>query len=234
VRRTIQNGFQHRFRCEIDGKPGPDFENGLGPFAWSADGSTCIYRVNNQNIVYQGRMFGPFHQLAGSAISADGAHWAAFDLHPRATPSEHDPFLLTVDGQPHVLPPNTPILIESLQYDATSGQFVFQVDDPHDRHWLSIDAKPVKPPLAVMPPLLPSLPAGILVKVKMTPMVSKYGIRKVARQELLVKGRVIGDFDCVFGRRYGSKFQAGAVEPDGRLLFFIADDQTLYRLHVKP
>lgn len=241
ITKRREAGARNIFHCEVDGVPGPPL-TGVEKGVWSADSSTYAYTANHyRNVVYRGTVYGPYHRIIQLALSRNGAHWAAFDLQAIQIRGQDPPLSLLLDGRTVLFPPEPRPKADTLRFDPNVGSFIYQAGPDKDQRgnsltppWMTTSGQSIPPPPKLPPPAPPPLPAGVTVDVKFAGAAKKYGLRTVARKELLVKSRSLGQFDCIWGTTYHAKWQAGIVQPDNSICFFVADNQRLYRLWVKP
>ena len=256
IRRAIRIDLnKYRHRMEIDGVPGPEFEDvhwwpqTQGDVTcWSRDGSEAAYtaeeyqgRTKLYYFIYGTNKFGPYSG-ANFVLSPNGARWAAIVTPLGADPDPaKSPRTLLVDGKVRQLPFRiawdqlsflNSVSPDSgcLRYDESESTFIVQAAA---RQWRTLDGRPAQRPPEPDPQWRwPTPPKGLLVRTPETTNTFRFGRDQYPRRrrELWLNNRCLGEFDFILGGATHSAYR----QPDGTVFFYVIRNDKLIRLRVKP
>ena len=250
------NKYHHRI--DVDGVPGPEFNRigwdlptgSKGDDYWSEDGSTVAYVGLRQKpssyertpetayLVHGAEMHGPFARGVRYRLSPDGRHLAAW-IQPPGTPPTSRQHQLLLDGRIRQLPfvPEfgmgdglmTWLDERWLVFDSATQEFVVQATPGQ---WRALDGRWIAAPPPDRPRMRVPLPEGIVVRTQQTTNTFRFGRHQILcrRRELWLNKRLLGEFDFILGGSSRSAYP----QPDGSLIFYVARDNQLIRLRVKP
>jgi hypothetical protein len=258
VRRAIRIDLnKYRHRMEIDGVPGPEFQDvhwwpqTQGDVTcWSQDGRAAAYTAEEYQgktklyyFVYGTNKFGPYSG-ANFVLSPNGARWGAIvsPLGADPDPAKSPPSIL-IDGKEAQLPfkiawdqLNFPTLnpaspdLGCLRFDENENTFIVQAAA---RQWRTMDGRPARRPPAPDPQWRwPDAPKGLVVRTPETTNTFRFGRDNYPRRchELWLGNRRLGEFDFILGGAAHSAYR----QPGGTVFFYVVRNGKLIRLRVSP